>query len=200
MSKTFLISCFLLTILISYSAVSQQHKFTIHLAGGNIGEIKAELIEKKGVKYFNIVSEVNFKVLWKKYNRKTDNKLSYNNDNMIIESYSGIYMNNELEDSAYMKLNKSTYSCYRYPDKNFSIDKFEIDFPAALLYFKEPVGVSKIYSERFLEYCPLVDKGDHKYVILLPNGKENIYTYKNGLLTMVYVDRTWFNLEFRKVE
>lgn len=200
MLKTVVVHLIIVILVLSSNYSSgQQHKFTIHLAGGNIGEINAELVEKNGIKYFEIVSEVNFKVLWKKYNRKTDNKLTYSN-NKILESSSSIYFQYELEDSAYMKLNKDVYSCYRFPDKKYDLDKFEIEFPAALLYFKEPVGVDKIYSERFLDYCKVEAKEDHKYVIYLPNGKENIYTYEKGLLKMVYVDRTWFNLEFKKVQ
>lgn len=200
MSKNIVATILFIFIIISnICSYGQHHKFTIHLAGGSIGEINAELTEKDGIKYFDIVSEVNFKVLWKKYNRKTNNKLTYANNN-ILESYSGIYFQYELEDSAYMKLNKSVYSCYRFPDKEYELEKFDISFPAALLYFKEPIGIKQIYSERFLEYCPIESSGDHKYVIHLPNGKENIYTYENGMLKMVYVDRTWFNIEFRKVE
>ncbi len=188
----------LLLLYCSSTSLAQESVFEIHLAGKSIGGINAKLDSNAGVQTYDIVSEVNFKVLWKKYNRKTKNFIRYKG-NKILESYSGIYMNDVLEDTASMIMSKGQYNCFIQPDKNFIMKDIHIDYLAAMLYFQEPKKVTQVYSERFLKYCKLEAKGNGKYVIYLPNGKENIYTYKNGKLIEVFVDRTWFNLRFKRI-
>lgn len=167
------------------------------LTGKKIGSIHASKTQVEGKIYYDVYSDVNFKVLWKKYNRKTKN-VAEKLDGQLIKSSSGIYMNNELEDSAYFEKNQAKFDCYRFPDQEFSKNFEEITDHTMDLYFTEPRGLEKIYSERFLEYCEVKSKGLNKYLISLPNGKENVYTYEDGELVEVFVDRTWFNLTFKR--
>jgi hypothetical protein len=57
-----------------------------------------------------------------------------------------------------------------------------IDFSIAVLYFVEPIGRPRIFSERlgqFVNFKPL-SKG--VYQCVLDNGVSNIYKYSNGVL------------------
>lgn len=190
----------LLICLSSFNLCAQVKKYKIILAGNEIGTITAIRTEISGTYHYDIKSDVRFKVLWKKYHRTTNNELSHK-ENKIIKSFSSIRMNDALEDSAAMILQlDGKYEVYITPEREVNLDHLEVDFPAALLYFKEPEGKAEIYSERFLEHCPIKTKDEGKYILSLPNGKENVYTYENGELTEVFVDRTWFNLRFMKVE
>ena len=116
----------------------------------------------------------------------------------VKTSFLGIYMNNDLEDSSSINLDQNKYNCYRYPDDRFALNSTELLFTTAKLYFHEPVGIQRIYSERFLQYCSLEPKGNHKYKLNLPNGRVNYYTYGDDKLVEILVDRTWFNLEIRQ--
>ncbi|MEQ8925046.1 MAG: DUF6134 family protein [Fulvivirga sp.] len=178
----------------------QEYNYSIHLAGGKIGGINATLTEENGVQYYEIESDVTFKVLFKKYNRKTIHRVKYSNGT-IEESYTAVYMNKNQEDSASLvHLSNYEYRCFMTEkDEPYKQHFGPIKFPTAMLYYKEPKGVNKVFSERFLDYCPVkvLEKG--KYEVYLPNGKENIYTYENGELKSVFIDRTWFNIEFKKM-
>lgn len=185
-------------ILSSIQLLAQVKSYNIILAGNEIGTITAIRTEISGAHHYDIKSEVHFKVLWKKYHRTTDNELVHKGD-QILSSYSNIRMNDVLEDSAALHLNKKgEYEIYIEPEREVEMDNISIIFPAALLYFKEPKGVNEIFSERFLEHCSIKSKSEGKYVLELPNGKENVYTYVNGELQEVFVDRNWFNLRFIK--
>ncbi len=198
MTKTFLSTLFVFSI-IAFSTISkgQTHSYSIMLAGKRIGSIQAVRTVDDNKAYYDVFSDVNFKVLWKKYNRKTKNLLEKENGH-LVNSRSGIYMNDVLEDSAYFIKKGEKFYCYRYPDDEFEREFSEITHHTMDLYFKEPVGLEKIYSERFLAYCKVRPKGLNKYVISLPNGKENVYTYEEGVLVEVFVDRNWFNLTFKR--
>ncbi|MTI39160.1 DUF6134 family protein [Fulvivirga lutimaris] len=178
-------------------AKAQQHSYTINLRGDKIGEISATKTEDAGMTSYLVVSDVTFKVLWKSYNRKTEHNLIIENDR-IKKSYSGIYMNKNKEDSASMEYLNNNYKCFKFPNKHFNLVNADISYFSAKMYFEEPVHIKSVFSERFLEYCPLEALGDHKYKLSLPNGKDNIYTYVDGKLVEVYVDRTWFSLKFEK--
>ena len=176
---------------------AQKVIYGVHMGGKEIGQITASLTKTDTTQTYQVFSDVKFKVLWKNYHRTTTHHVIYENE-FLKTSLSNVSMNNELEDSARMNFNQDAYDCYRYPDKEYSADHGEINYTTARLYFDEPVGIKNIYSERFLAFCPLESLGDHKYKLYLTNGKENYYTYSDGILTEVFVDRTWFNLTFRQ--
>lgn len=187
----------LFTLSTGHEILAQQHSYTIILRGDKIGEISATKIETENQTSYLVISDVTFKVLWKSYNRKTEHNLIIENDR-IKKSYSGIYMNQNKEDSASMEYLNKAYKCYKYPDEHFELSDIDISYFSAKMYFEEPTNITSVFSERFLEYCPLEPLGDHKYKLSLPNGKDNIYTYADGKLVEVYVDRTWFSLKFQK--
>lgn len=180
----------------SLTSFSQRKSYSILLAGKKIGSIEALKTTSGNDDFFNVTSEVDFKVLWRKYNRKTRNIIKMQNG-QVVESRSGIYMNHTLEDSSFFQKKDLKFNYYKFPDQKFNSNFFSIENPSMNLYFNEPKGIKQIYSERFLEYCNIEPKGTNKYIIYLPNGKENIYTYEKGELIEVFVDRTWFNLTFK---
>lgn len=57
-----------------------------------------------------------------------------------------------------------------------------IDFSAIQLYFSEPAGRTRIFSERLGAYCTFEKEGNGEYICELENGVDNIYRYRNGVL------------------
>ena len=165
------------------------------MGGKEIGKVHAHLIKSDNTHTYVVISDVNFRVLWKDYNRKTSNTVIYK-DEILMSSYNSVYMNEEMEDSSAIRQDERQYLCYRFPEEQVEIPNNLVEFSTVKLYFSEPVGINSIYSERFLAYCPLELVDDHKYKLSLPNGKENFYTYSDRKLVEVFVDRTWFNLRF----
>lgn len=175
----------------------QQKSFDIYWGKKNIGEVRATL-SKEGEKYaYRVISDVNFSVLWKEYNRSTTNH-TVRSAERLLSTYAGVYMNEELEDSTTLKyVGADRYQCYRHPREQCSIGDPPAHFTTIMLYFHEPVEVHQIYSELYLENCELVEIKPHQYKLTLPNGEHNYYTYLNGELQEVQVDRTWFDLTFQ---
>ncbi|GJM29126.1 MAG: hypothetical protein DHS20C17_17610 [Cyclobacteriaceae bacterium] len=169
----------------------------MHRGGKEIGEISASLEESSYTETYTILSDVSFRILWKQYRRKTSNLVVYQGESMKT-SYCGVYMNNDLQDSTAMHKEQNSYRVFKYPDGRYQLDNTELNFSTAKLYFQEPVGVQNVYSERFLQQCRLEAQGNHRYKLHLPDNKKNYYTYKDRQLVAVSIERTWFNLEFRK--
>ena len=57
-----------------------------------------------------------------------------------------------------------------------------VDFSAIQLYFNEPKGKAKIFSERLGQFCSFIKTAEGEYECKLANGVSNIYRYKNGVL------------------
>ena len=57
-----------------------------------------------------------------------------------------------------------------------------IDFSAIQLYFTEPLGKVRIFSERLGSYCSFIKQKEGEYFCALENGVDNIYRYRNGVL------------------
>ncbi|MFK7925046.1 MAG: DUF6134 family protein [Bacteroidia bacterium] len=60
-----------------------------------------------------------------------------------------------------------------------------IDYILLSLYFEEPVGRTRAYSERQGVYLPLKALGNHRYELTTYAGKPAIYTYQNGRCTKI---------------
>ncbi len=177
------------------SAISQDVNFSIHLGEKEIGEVKARRTALDNTHIYEVKSDVNFKVLWKEYNRTTNNKVIYEND-ILMSSYNSVYMNEEMEDSSAFQKKEEQYHYYRFPNEKLEMPKGLVQVSTVTLYFAEPEGINSIFSERFLTFCPLELIKEHTYKLSLPNGKVNIYTYVNKKLAEVFVDRSWFDLKF----
>lgn len=53
------------------------------------------------------------------------------------------------------------------------------------LYYQEPSNVGVVYSERYGQMCPVKKLDESRYSVILPNGKQSIYAYRQGLCTEV---------------
>ena len=183
-------------ILEGNTLIAQQLNFDILLNEEVIGIIDVDRSTNGALEQYEIISEVNFKVLWRKYERETRNTIAYENG-ILSKSFNSVYMNNKMEDSSALVYKSGKYHGYRSPDDHFSLEHIGVNFSMIKLYYKEPLGLKEVYSERYLEMCPIESVAPHKYKVYIPNGKHNYYTYKNGQMVEALIDRTWFNLTFR---
>lgn len=187
----------LILLLNFFLSRAQTYRYTIHHGDDEIGEITASHTSSGPESHFKITSTAVFKVLWK-YNRKTSMAVRYKNG-VLEYSSSEVFMNDELEERCQIKKNREVYDCRKQPGDSFQI-KSPIVFSSARLYFEEPIGVEAIFLESYLAFCPLEPMGNHKYKLTLPGEKVNYYTYENEILKEIFVERSWFDIIFRKKE
>ena len=76
------------------------------------------------------------------------------------------------------------------------LQQSRIAYTTALLYYREPLQVQQVYSERFGEFCKIIPQGKGKYILEMPDGKQNIYHYENGICTRVDVSHFLADFSF----
>ena len=85
------------------------------------------------------------------------------------------------------KIGSKTYQRSRngVNDKIFNKD---ITFCIIDLYFKEPVGITKVFSNMYAEMLTLKKVSPGKYQLITPDNNDSFYTYKNGKLVIIEVN------------
>ncbi len=65
------------------------------------------------------------------------------------------------------------------------------------LYYREPVNLKQIYSDRYGKMCPLQKVAAGAYEVVMPDGKKTRYTYADGQCREVQSEIVGLNLIFR---
>ena len=174
-----------LTILTS-TLYAQEHEFSIHIGKREIGTILAKREKTQNKELYKVVSDATFRVVWK-YHRTTDMSAVYINDT-LESSVSKIEMNNDVKEFSEYWKDGNGFKCHR--QGKMEMEEKVVQYSSVKLYFEEPVEIDSVYSETFLEMSYLENLGDHRYKLYLPGNRENTYSYQNGKLQDVKVDRT----------
>lgn len=175
---------------------AQTSQYGIFFAGKQVGEINASLNRMGEGSKYDVKSSASFKIMWKMYRSNSNMSVFYRSDT-LESSISWIKKNGTVEELSKVKRDSDYYICHRHKDGPFKAAP-DVTFSTAKLYFHEPTGVKEVYSETYLTKSKLEDQGGHKYKLTLKDGHVNYYTYSEGELIEVFVDRPWFNITFKK--
>src|SRR4051812_38922324 len=158
--------------LLAFKLQAQKHIYEIELFGKKIGQTIVERIDKgKGETEYKLhsISEVNIF-----FTHKTSDMLFdvIYKDGKLFSSY----CKNIKDDVA--EVVTLSWEGTRYVIKKGSevlqLNQL-VDFSAIQLYFVEPKGKGKIFSERIGEFCNFINKSEGVYECKLANGVTNIY-------------------------
>lgn len=185
-----------LIFFLTFVSFGQVHNYDVYWGKDKIGEIKAVKSSQKGTTTLRIKSEVSFKLMGT-HNRTSDLSAKYKN-NRLQESLAISTFDDKEEDQTSTRFNSasSNYTFKKNPDLQMTWDS-DITFSVAKLWFHEPVGISTLFSEVYLDNCTVNELKPHYYELIMPDKKTTQYQYENGVLTKVIVKRVAFTLEFR---
>ena len=170
----------LLSFLFFALAISaQKHTYDVELFGKKIGTTVVERIDKGN-------GEVEFRL-----NSNSAVSIFFTKKTSVV-NYDVVYKNGKLF-SSYCKNVKDDVTeivTVLWDGVKYVIKKGEevmvvnqpIDFSSIHLYFIEPKGRDKIFSERIGKICLFNTLSTGVYKCKLDNGVENIYRYRNGVL------------------
>lgn len=187
--------CMLLLVTIATNAMSQTSFYDVIVAGRNVGFLKVFNYEPKNDLELQRI-ESNFKFLF--YSGKYSIQSSYS-QGKLVNSVASHHVNGDLKEktqtkSAVSPLYQVLFSGEDAP-KN---DKKDINYPISRtitsLYYKEPINITEVYSERYGQMCSVKKLSEGNYGVNLPDGKQGIYTYKNGQCKEVKTDLAGFKL------
>jgi hypothetical protein len=181
-----------------FPCVTQAQQLTFDVFHGNhkIGIITTNRILNQGKEVYDVQSEVNFKVLWKNYQRISSMEVVFKNGT-LEKSISETLQNDELEIYSTIHKNGATYRGMVHEQDSIVLES-PVNHTAVQMYYQEPVNQEQVFLESFLQYVKLEKAGPGKYQIKMPNGRLNTYIYSEGKLQELQVESTWFTVYFRR--
>lgn len=70
-----------------------------------------------------------------------------------------------------------------------------IDSNVLSLYFKEPLAIQSVYSDKQQHYINVTKMNDGGYKIKFPDGNTNSFYYKGGVCTKVKINNPFYSIE-----
>ncbi len=187
--------CTVLLLLMAHTVPAQDGVFEIIKGDKRVGRIDVRRTETGDRSVYRMTSRSSIAVLWT-HDVRSDLCTEYL-DGRLTRCHSTYHVDTELRDSSSMLLVGGRRLCYVHPGKVF-VGNATGGWTVARMYYEEPVGQDSVFVESVLQDCPLVALGNGRYVLTMPDNSTNHYTYLGGVLREVYVDRTLFNLRFRR--
>jgi hypothetical protein len=181
----------------SLTALTQTTNYDVFLGDKKVGSVVAVKSSSNGKFSYKTTFKIKIKVI-KQYDVKSVTTAVYKNK-VLLTSNVKTYDKGILEEEKNIVKSDSTYICIDC--KNLPIVSHELIYSnVSKVYFEEPTTNQKVYTERYLGFGTMVSLGNHKYSYKMPNGDTNIYTYINGELESIKVDRMLYKLTFKLIK
>jgi hypothetical protein len=74
-----------------------------------------------------------------------------------------------------------------------------IDYNLCMIYFHEPIGKTKIWSDSYGEFVHIRNMAPHRFELILPDGKRSFYTYNYGICTLVETEQLFSKIIFKLI-
>lgn len=126
------------------------------------------------------------------------NSLStYKNTDLFYANYS-TKVNGDTQSFCTINWDGSRYAGWD-GDENIVIESQKINYSIGNIYYKEPLSQTQIFSEKYMEMCPISKLGDY-YMVSFPDGKSTLYKYQNGICVWAEVRQKLYKIIFRLKE
>jgi hypothetical protein len=169
----------LASLILALAANAQKHTYDIELFGKKIGNTVVERIDKgKGEIQYKLNSNSEVNIL---FTHKTSTMIfdvTYK-DGTLFSSYCK-NVKDGITEVVTMAWEGTRY-IIKKGEEVLQMNQ-PLDFSSIQLYFHEPQGKGKIFSERLGQFCNFTKTDVGEYECKLATGVDNIYRYKNGAL------------------
>jgi hypothetical protein len=182
-------------LFLSASIAEAQNVYDVIVAGRTIGSLKVfDDRGKDNTEQHRIESD--FKVMF--YKGKYSTQTNYS-EGKLVSATCAHHVNGDLKEKTLTKTGvKSSYEVLFSGEDGKDKPKLSLNMPISStitgLYYKEPININEVYSERYGTMCSVKKLSEGKYGVTLPDGKQGIYSYKNGLCREVKTDLAGFKL------
>jgi len=192
---------YILTLVSFVSDVLQTKtdEFSVMLDDKKIGDLSIVEVRKDSIVGYALVSNVKVSYL---ISLKIKEKISerYVNGH-LVKSRHYRTINGSSKASNHLILKDGKYVIVDSLSNKKSKLMYPVNWSTLSIYFKEPKGVSTLYSQNFRKMLKVTNQGDHLYHVHLPKEKISKYQYKSGKLMYMETEAIYGTLRFeRKTE
>jgi hypothetical protein len=131
------------------------------------------------------------------YNIQFNSSSSYKNIDLLKANYA-TKVNGDTQSFSTVNWDGSKYIGWDGTN-NKIITSEKITQSIGNIYYKEPVGLTQLFSEKYMEICPITHAGDY-YTVTFPDGKTTTYKYQNGICNWAESKQKLYKIVFRLKE
>lgn len=172
-----------LVLLLPVGMMAQTNMFEVRFANHAIGTIAAQRKVNGHTK--NITIRTRVQMMLSKVN--TDLSNDYSN-NVLVASTATRQAGKSSDDKATTIRREGNDYYIVHNGAKSTLQETEIQYCVADLYFAEPRQINRVFSETLGRFLVLHPLGGGEYELQLPEGKKNIFKYKDGSLVEVEIN------------
>ena len=193
--KLWVVTVIILTTLLGTNTYGQTGKYDIIVGGHKVGEFSTGKFLKGDTIVYELKSKASVHLF-------VETTITYHMTSIyvkekLIESTNKTYKNGDIHSSTTVKWSNGQYTIIKNGHTT-TIDS-PITFTSAALYFSEPSGVSRVFSESAGFYNKIEKSDAHNYsVINAENNHVSHYTYKDGTPAKVKIEHPVFDFTLMK--
>lgn len=174
--------------LLSFAQLNTEIIFDVTFNGKNIGTVKAT--EKTTGNHIvkDLKSDTDTKVLVMSIHVETEVNATYDKET-FLKGTAFRHANRGVNDvhASTTRVADKQYKTER-DGKQIPLNGREVGFCVIDLYFKEPKGLTDVYSNMYTAFVQIKEVSPGKYLLENPDGVKAWYSYKAGKLTQIEVE------------
>lgn len=117
----------------------------------------------------------------------------------LVEASARIKFNGKQRTNAFTERKGEGYTFVRDNEKPEELNQ-DIKYSTVKLIFEEPKNISNVYAEEHGEFHTIKQIASNTYRKTSPDGKENTYYYKNGILEKAEIDGGVIKFQIQRVD
>lgn len=171
--------------LFNASSVNTTLVYDIVINDKVVGSLEATRKQKDRLIWYRSATVINTKII-----RNIEVQYNYDvhfEDERLQSSQVAIYINTKSHANTKTRYIDDAYEITKNGKLEATITD-AITYPSVLLYFKEPINITKCFSEQNGNFNTIESLENHSYKKTNAKGNENIYYYKNGVLDSAEID------------
>ena len=189
---------FISIVLWPFLSSGQVHEYRVLWKGDSIGYVSATLYDSNGYDVYHIHSDVRVWFFGTKRLNTYFHSVFHADELLSGVTYST--KNDQMEYWSSAKRDGDSYAIHVDNNKKQINFDDKIQYSITTLYHQEPVGISKIFSERYGTFLEVIEISPHHYTLEKPNGRLTEYTYRDGICTKVVVENFFITVQFELLE
>lgn len=172
--------------------VVENISFSVVKKNSSIGFINIEKRTINNITTFTVNSEVNANIIFN-FTAVGKEKSVYKEDTLV---YSSVYrmLNNKVKLNQALLFEKGKY-VLKDKGRIENISLNVINRNLVTLFFHEPIGIEKIYADKYKIMLKITPLGDKKYKVVFPNKSISIYHYQKGKCIGVDVEGSFYKVQ-----
>lgn len=194
--KIIIIYCLLALSSLTHVVSAQARFYNVIFSGKNVGSLKVFGNDSKDANTESYKIESKFKLLFYSGTYITESNFE---DGKLRAASSAHHVNGNLKGKTLTTSGvKPVYEVKFMGEEAPKVDTkqlhFDINNTVTGLYYKEPIDIKEVYSERYAKMCSVKKLSQNSYGVELPDGKQGVYIYSKGQCSEVQTDLGGFKL------